>query len=174
MLFFDSDCISAFLWVKGQNLITQLYSKKIVIPKQSYNEISAVPHLKKAINTMIVNEDAIIYDMLTDTAEYQLYVDLITGAEGHKAIGDGEAACIALAKEKNGIIASNNLKDIDYLVSSFSLNHITTGGILVEAYEKGMITENEGNKIWADMLNKRRKIGANSFSEYLEKVKSST
>ena len=158
MLFFDTDCISAFLWVKGQNLITQLYSKKIVIPKQSYNEISVIPHLKNAI----------------DTAEYQLYVDLVTGTEGHKAIGDGEAACIALAKEKSGIIASNNLKDIDYWVSSFSLNHITTGGILVEAYEKGMITENEGNKIWADMLNKRRKIGANSFSEYLEKVKSST
>ncbi len=35
-LFFDSDCISVFLWVKKQNLLTLLYPGKIMIPKPAY------------------------------------------------------------------------------------------------------------------------------------------
>lgn len=33
--------------------------------------------------------------------------------------------------------------------------------------EKKLITEEEGNAIWAEMLKKKRKIGASSFSEFL-------
>lgn len=33
--------------------------------------------------------------------------------------------------------------------------HITTGDILVEAFKKGLITEQEANEIWASMLKKR-------------------
>lgn len=31
LLFFDSDCISAFLWVNEQNLLTLLYPGKVVL-----------------------------------------------------------------------------------------------------------------------------------------------
>lgn len=51
-------------------------------------------------------------------------------------------------------------------IIEFELKHITTGDILIEALEKGYITEDDGNIIWASMLSKRRKIGASSFSEY--------
>lgn len=40
--------------------------------------------------------------------------------------------------------------------------------ILVEAYNLKLITEEEGNSIWEQMINKRRKLGANTFSEYLK------
>lgn len=60
---------------------------------------------------------------------------------GHKIIGNGEAASIALAKKYEVIVANNNLK---------------------------LITEEEGNYIWEQMINKRRKLGANTFSEYLK------
>lgn len=39
-LFFDSDCISAFLWVNEQNLIALLYPGMVVIPKPAYDELS--------------------------------------------------------------------------------------------------------------------------------------
>jgi hypothetical protein len=44
---------------------------------------------------------------------------------------------------------------------------VTTGDILVDAYQRGLITEAEGNAIWARMIAKRRKLGAASFSDYL-------
>ena len=47
----------------------------------------------------------------------------------------------------------------------------TTGDILVEAYNQGLIDENQGNAIWSSMISKKRKIGANSFTEYLNRHK---
>ena len=45
---------------------------------------------------------------------------------------------------------------------------MTTGDILVEAYNKGYITEAQGNTLWASMLSKRRKLGEKTFSDYIK------
>ena len=170
-LFFDSDCISAFLWVNEQNLLTLLYPGMVVVPKPAYDELSypTTPHLKQRIDNLISNKQASLATIDVGSDAYALYQKLTTSPdEGHKIIGPGEAASIALAKTTNGIVASNNLKDISLYISEFELKHITTGDILVEALEKGYITEDDGNTIWASMLLKRRKLGASSFSEYIK------
>ena len=102
-----------------------------------------------------------------NSEEYTLYRTLTTLSKENKVIGSGEAASISLAKKHNGILGSNNLRDIAKYVEEFSLKHVTTGDILVEAFRKKLITEEEGNAIWVEMLRKRRKIGASSFSEFL-------
>ena len=86
-------------------------------------------------------------------------------------IGKGEAATITLARKYNGIVASNNTKDVKFLVKKYNLRHITTGDILVKAYKKGMISKDDGNLIWAKMLKRGRWLSANSFSDYLNKIK---
>jgi len=170
-LFFDSDCISAFLWVNEQNLLTLLYPGKVVVPKPAYDELSypTTPHLKQRIDFLVKNNQASLATIAVDSDAYILYQKLTTSPDkGHRIIGPGEAASIALAKIYNGIVASNNLKDISSYISEFNLKHITTGDILVEAFEKGYITEDGGNTIWISMVEKRRKLGATSFSEYIE------
>ena len=83
-------------------------------------------------------------------------------------IGSGEAAAIVLAKERGGILASNNLKDISVYISEYNLRHKTTGEILKEALQHGLITETVGNQLWQDMIRKKRKLGYASFSDYLQ------
>ncbi len=61
---------------------------------------------------------------------------------------------MALAKVNNGIIASNNLKDIKHYVAQYGIHHIATGGILVEALSRGLIDESTGNQIWSNMIKK--------------------
>jgi predicted nucleic acid-binding protein len=170
-LFFDSDCISAFLWVSKQNLLTRLYPGKIVIPKPVYDELShpTTPHLKKRLDYLIDKNQVALVTINVGSDTYALYQKLTTSPdEGHKIIGGGEAASIALAKNNNGILASNNLKDISLYISEFRLKHMTTGDILIEALKRGYITEASGNTIWTSMLEKRRRLGATSFSEYLK------
>ncbi len=72
-----------------------------------------------------------------------------------------------MAKEKRGILASSNLRDIAVYVKEYNLVHKTTGAIMKEALEKKMITETEGNQLWQNMLRRRRKLGYDSFPEYL-------
>lgn len=40
-LFFDTDCLSAFLWVGNESLLPQLYPGKIVIPKPVYRSMAS-------------------------------------------------------------------------------------------------------------------------------------
>lgn len=169
-MFFDTDCLSAFLWVNNQSLLAQLYPGRIMIPSEVYAELSnpTVLHLKSRIDSMIASGDAQIATIQSNTEEYILYRKLVSYPEdGHVIIGNGEAAAIALTKNRGGILASNNLKDVSIYVKEFNLKHMTTGSILKEALNRGLITENVGNTLWQCMLKKRRKLGYTSFSAYL-------
>lgn len=173
-IFIDTDCISAFLWVKNESLLSKLYPDRIVMPKPVYDEIDRpqLAWMKQRIDKMISDGHLKVYDLKSNTEEFDLYYKMTQNPKfPHKVIGDGEASSIALAKVQNGIVASNNFKDILSYIKEYELENITTGDILVEAYKRGLIDENQGNAIWSSMLNKRRKIGANSFTEYLNKDK---
>lgn len=170
IIFFDTDCISAFLWVKNESILEKLYYGRIIIPRMVYDEMSkpGVSWMKERIDLLIKSGAARICDMDIESYEYDLYLKLTALGENGKVIGKGEASCISLAKKYNAIIASNNLRDVSYYIEKFSLKHITTGDIFIEAYNEKIITEDEGNAIWAKMIAKRRKLGANSFSDYMK------
>ena len=174
-IFFDTDCLSAFLWVRKENLLLKLYDKRIILPKQVYIELShpRIPQLKSRIDSLKQSGNIIVESIEMNTTEYHLYYKLINKPENwFKVIGKGEAAAIALAKVRSGILASNNMKDIQGYVQKYKLEHITTGSILCNALKQGYITEEEGNNIWTNMLAKRRLLPCNSFTEYLSNYKS--
>lgn len=167
--FFDTDCLSAFLWVNGESILEKLYPHRIILPSQVYDELNRVPFLVNRVNIMLANDTANIGSMIADTDEYMDYVKMISSPDdGHKIIGRGEAAGIAMVKARGGILASNNLRDISDYVEEFNIAHITTGDILVEAYDQDVITEDEGNQLWTEMISKRRMLPTDTFSEYLK------
>lgn len=174
-LFFDTDCLSAFLWINDTNILQALYRGKIVVPGPVYQELSnpSIPHIKKRVDGLINNNAVRIQQIDVGTKEYNLYDLLVKGAGRKKKIGRGEAAGIALTKTYGGVLASNNYKDIAYYIREYGLKYIDTGYILMEALEKNLITETDGNVIWQKMLDKNRKLPENSFSEYLKKNKKS-
>ena len=123
-LFFDTDCISAFLWVRNESLLAQLYPGRIVIPRPVYNELSnpRIVHLKVRIDALVSTGQAEIVKIIVGTQEYNMFYKLtVEPDKGQKLIGKGEAAPIALAKENGGIVASNNLSDIGDYVKEFSI-----------------------------------------------------
>lgn len=169
-IFIDTDCISAFLWVGSESLLAQLYPGRIVMPKPVYDEIDrpTLSWMKTRVDSMINAGTLTVVELTSGTDEFDLYYKLTENPDkGHKIIGDGEASSIALAKFKNGIVASNNFNDILTYLKEYSLEYTTTADILVDAFRQGIIDENQGNIIWANMLRKRRRLGAASFSDYL-------
>lgn len=55
--FFDTDCLSAFLWVREESILARLYAGRIVLPTQVYNELQRVPHLLARVDTLKNNGD---------------------------------------------------------------------------------------------------------------------
>lgn len=167
--FFDTDCLSAFLWVHDESILSRLYSGRIILPAQVYNELKKVPHLLERVNTMKNNGDLTVESMEVGSAEYQDYLQMTEApAAGMRIIGKGEAAGIAMAKGRGGTLASNNVKDIFAYVTRYGLRHITTGDILLEALNSGIITEADGNDIWVKMIQKRRSLPTATFTDYIK------
>lgn len=172
-LFFDTDCISAFLWVDNESILSKIFPGRIVIPQEVYNELShpSVNHIKSLraqVDLLLQAGDASIENITVGTDTYNLYRKLTRFPDpGHKVIGNGEAACISLAKEKQGILASNNLRDISVYVTEYGLSHLTTGDIMKMSLDAGYINEAQGNTIWANMIARKRRLGYTSFSDYL-------
>jgi predicted nucleic acid-binding protein len=169
-IFFDTDCLSAFLWTNKQEILIKLYPGRLKIPEQVYEELSSptVLHLKKRIDVLINGKKFENVRIPDDEGEASdLYFEMLQYHPGHKSVGKGEAACVALAKTVDGVVASNNLSDVLYYIRKYNLQHLTTGAILVEALDKRLITINEGEEVWGRMLYYGRAIGANTFSDYL-------
>lgn len=168
-LFFDTDCLSSFLWINDTNILHELYGGRIVLPEPVYQELCnpSIPHIKQRADLLIQSKVAFIKAIEVGTEEYKLYSELACAEKGKMSIGRGEAGGIALAKTYNGILASNNYADIAPYIEKYGLRHVDTGQILKEALGKGLITEEEGNDIWKRMLDKRRMLPAGAFTEYL-------
>ena len=174
-IYFDTDCLATFLLVEKEEIIEKLFKGRIIIPKQVYVEIEKLvirKILKTKPDNFIKNSKAEIYDAMINSDEEKLYEKLVFGENG-KSIGSGEAICIALAKTFGGILSSNNLKDTCFYIKKYDLESITTGDILVLALQEEIITIDEGKEIWEMMLKYKRKIGPNTFKEYLENYNNS-
>lgn len=170
--FFDTDALSAFLWINNQSILTKLFPGQIVIPKEVYDELNipSVPHLKERIDALITSKEATMGYIYEGTDEYVLYKKLTTPSEdkSKKVIGKGEASSIALAKFTGGTLVCNNLKDVLVYVKEYDLKHLTVADIFKLAFDREIITEEEGNTLWDMMLKKRRLLGYPSFSDFLK------
>lgn len=167
--FFDTDCLSAFLWVRGESILSQLFAGHIVLPMQVYDELKRVPHLLARADALKNRGDLVVDSMEVGSEEYYDYLSMTTAPEkGMRIIGRGEAAGIAMVKSRGGILASNNMRDISPYVAKYELKHITTGDILISAMSSGIITEAEGNTLWLDMLRKKRMLPTATFSDYMK------
>lgn len=172
LIFFDTDCLSSFLLVNRRFLLTNLYKGRIIVPIATYSEIFSKPPFFVLINEFkkfIDEAEVEIKDIENETEESRLYFELTQNASF--AIGKGEAAAIVLAKQFNGILASNNYADVSRFVKKFNLDHISTDLILMEALQRGLIDEKNGNSIWREMLTRGTKLPTESFSDFLKSHK---
>lgn len=85
-LFFDTDCLSAFLWINDTSILHELYRGKIVLPEPVYHELSnpSIPHIKQRVDAMIGNKDVSVKTIDTGTEEYKLYAELVRGEKREK------------------------------------------------------------------------------------------
>lgn len=92
-IFIDTDCISAFLWVGNESLLTQLYSGRVVMPKPVYDEIDrpTLAWMKTRVDSMISAGKLTVVELVSGTDEFDLYYKMTENPDkGHKIIGDGE------------------------------------------------------------------------------------
>ena len=163
----DADFVSSFAWVNRLDILEGLYSKQMIILEEVLEELRRVPHLALRVELSIRNGHIRSEAMFADSPEaLQLAKFLDTGR-----YGIGEASCMAYLTRHDGILGSNNLSDVKAFCIQNKKRLLTTAEVLHQAYKAGHINLDEADKIWADMLYKKRKLPASSFSEYMSAIK---
>jgi hypothetical protein len=171
-LFFDNDCFSSFIETEEEQILQDLFPAKIILPFEVFHELSH-PSTPKNIRTRVIG----LYDKKmiavplqcdnTSEFDYELYALLLEPeVSSLPRCGKGEAAAIVYAKMYKGIIASNNLRDVLPYVRLYSLRQKTTGSILSEAVQRGMITPGKAESIWSSLLLLGYLMPTPNFNDY--------
>lgn len=172
-VFYDTDCLECFLFVDAGNILEELFSK-IIIPEQVYSEIMAenTPAIVKTNFKNLKNRFVEIKEISFLSQEYTTYNLIKKGlwSKTGKICGSGESAAITLAHLNNGLVASNNLSDVEEYIESLDIELITSSMILSKAVERDIISKENANDLWKGMINKGIKLPKESFSDYFDEL----
>jgi predicted nucleic acid-binding protein len=83
--------------------------------------------------------------------------------------GKGEKACIVYCEHNHHIIASSNHRDLEPYCSDNNLTYITTMDAFCIAVNKGIMTENEANKLIKKILSRNSHLCCNSVGLHLSR-----
>jgi hypothetical protein len=88
-----------------------------------------------------------------------------------RKFGEGESACMAVARFENKYIASSNLKDIKSYCVEHEIVYYTTMDILLEGLNQRILSEEECDQFIFDVKSKGSKLPCDSMLEYLRRNK---
>ena len=108
--FFDTDCLSAFLWVREESILAKLYAGRMILPAQVYDELRKVPHLLMRVDTLKKRGSLSVESIEVGSKEFYDYLQMTTSPEaGMRIIGRGEAAGIAMANSRQEMLTAFKL-----------------------------------------------------------------
>jgi hypothetical protein len=81
-------------------------------------------------------------------------------------MGDGEAACLAVARYNQNILASSNLKDIKTYCNTHKIDYLTTMDFLCHALKTGIFTLVRCDTFISTVLAASSKLPVKSMREY--------
>lgn len=158
----DCDVIIHFIKGGQQLLLPQIFPNSFVILDKVLSELDKRKTNFQALENFIHWCRIDIMKMPSTPEIIKEYAAL------KKVVGEGEAACMAVAKYTKDYIASSNLRDIKKFCEEHEIVYLTTMDILLEAFENGLLTESECDLFIYEVKSKGSKLiyGLDTIVEY--------
>lgn len=158
----DSDVVRHFLNGNRLHQLLAIFPKRFVMLDIVKNELCRSKSLVTPVTNFLSMFKIPIVTFPTGGEIIKEYAMLT------KKFGDGESACLAVARFKNEFIASSNLKDIKAYCLEHGIVYYTTMDLLVEAMSKKLMSEAECDQFINDVKTKGSKLPCNTMKEYLK------
>lgn len=162
----DCDVIRHLIKADKLSLLSDLYKNRLVILDVVKKELLRSNHLVSIITNFIKFNN--IEEMTFPTHRLDVLKEF---ASLKKRYGDGESACMAVARFDDNIIASSNLRDIKKYCEENSIEYITTLDILLEGINKSKISEAEADLAIQTIKAKKSKLPVDTIKEYKKMIK---
>lgn len=163
----DCDVIIHFTKAGQQLLLPKIFPNRFVI----LDKVKA--ELDKRKKSIVALENFLEWSKIAVIPFPKDKEILIEYARLKSNMGDGEAACMAVAKHTKDYIASSNLNDIKAYCNYFGIVYLTTMDILLEAYHRGILTEVQCDTFIKEVKSKDSKLidGVDSIKQYEQMIK---
>lgn len=158
----DSDVVRHFLSGKQLDKLSKIFPNRFVMLDRVQRELYKSTKLIGPIGEFITKSKIEIVPFPEDMQIIMEYAYL------RRQFGEGESACMAVARYKKQYIASSNLNDIKAFCKTHGIVYYTTMDILQEAIEKKVMTENECDIFINDVKAMGSRLPCNSMAEYEE------
>ena len=160
LILLDADVVRHF--INGSRIfeLQKIYPKRFVMLEKVKDELCRSKSIETIVNNFISMTSLPLMPFPKELNIVREYAIL------KRSFGDGESACMAVAKYQKQYVASSNLKDIKVYCEANSIVYLTTMDILCEALNKGILNETDCNKFITDVKSKGSKLPVNTIAEY--------
>lgn len=164
----DADVIIHFFKASEILRLINIFPNRLRILDVVYDELTTkkASYKKEIDNLLNMCKSIKVIPFPSDGAILREYSYLLNTGKG-----EGECACMALAKHSGVAIASSNIKDIATYCQMHQIEYYTTMDLLYEGYRKGIMTELECDYFISAVRGNGSKLPCNKMSEYLKMIK---
>jgi len=161
IILIDADVIIHFN--KAGHLLTlkKIFPKRLQILDIVIQELSNHSNTREIIDNFLNYGIATVMGFPSDSQIKREYAML------RKKFGNGESACMAVARFMDNILASSNLRDIEEYCTTNNIEYLTTMDFLAEAFEKDILDEATCDLFIYDVKSKGSKLPCNTIKEYM-------
>ena len=169
IILLDADVISHFIVCNELVMIDIILEPhSIIILDKIYSEISRLPSRKVKFDVYL-SESKSTTRMNLDDCDVDVRREYALIKRNNPLIGDGERACMAVAKFDKRIIASSNFRDIVPYCKANKILYLGTLDILTVALKKGIFDTTRCNQFISNAIaiNKARfPVGVSAITDY--------
>lgn len=163
----DADVVIHFIKAGQQLLLPKVFPNRFVMLDKVYKELTVRDSKAIPVNNFLMWCKIPVIPIPVNADIVREYARL------KKELGEGEAACLAVARYTKDYIASSNLKDIDTYCNEHGIVYYTTMDLLLELYKQGIMSEAECNQFIYDVKNKGSRLipGIDKIEQYIKMKK---
>lgn len=163
VILIDADVVSHFLSAGEIFSIGQIFPYPIKVLNKVYAELERFPKKKREVDNLL---NLNILTLMPFPEDNEVIKKEYFYLKKTLFKGDGESACLAVARHTKNILASSNLKDIRHYCNMHGVEYITTMDFLCYALLTGKWDESRCDTFITRVLNIGSKLPVKSMSEY--------
>ena len=163
IILIDADVVSHFIQGGEIYSLGSIFPNKIKILDKVYAELERFPNKKTEIDNLLIQRILELEKFPDDNHEIRKEYLWI---KNKLFKGEGESACLAVARYNHNIIASSNLKDIKKYCELHKMEYITTMNFLCEALKNKLFDSARCDRFISKVISKGGKLPVKSMAEY--------
>ena len=163
IILIDADVVSHFIYAGEIIFLPHIFDYKIYILDKVYAELERFPNRKREVDNIINMKLFELMPFPEENADIRKEYALLK--KGLK--GEGESACMAIARFTGNILASSNLKDTAQYCKTHNINYLTTMDFLCYALKKGIFTIERCNDFISKVLKAGNRLPVTRMQDYI-------